>query len=67
MKTKKKSKQKKLKELKLPMKFNPGTKKYEPSLPIVKKGKKVKLKDIWKIIIFLLILILVLVFMIMKK
>ena len=32
----------KQKELKLPMKFNPGLNKYEPELPLKKSSKKIK-------------------------
>ena len=45
----------------IPMKFNPGTKSYEPDLPITKKGKKYdkKLDKIAKIIIFLIYLLII--------
>ncbi|MFH1327086.1 MAG: hypothetical protein ABIH59_03090 [archaeon] len=36
----------KTKEIKLPMKFNPGTQKYEPVLPIIKKGKTLKMEKV---------------------
>ncbi len=39
---------KKTKEIELPLDFNPGTQKYEPVLPVRKKGKKLRLKDIIK-------------------
>jgi hypothetical protein len=45
----------KQKEIKLPMKFNPGLKKYEPELPLKKSDKKVMIKFNW--IKFLLILL----------
>jgi len=52
---------KKTKELKLPMNFNVGLQKYEPVLPILRKGKKIKFKDawqwIWVIIIALALLV----------
>jgi len=36
-----------------PMKFNVGTKKYEPNLPTTKKGEKPNV-SVWKIIFILL-------------
>lgn len=53
-------KKSKIKEIKLPMKFNPGLQKYEPTLPILKKGKKPKIKVDWSIIILLILAILAL-------
>ena len=35
---------KKTKEIQLPTRFNPGTMKFEPILPLKKTNKKVKLK-----------------------
>jgi len=56
-----KKKSKKPREIKLSMEFNPGRKKYEPVIPIIKKGKPVKLKPDWKylwpIIIFIIIVL----------
>ena len=53
---------KKIKEVKLPMKFNVALQKYEPVLPLSKrKGKEIKFKDawqwIWVIIIALALLV----------
>lgn len=45
----------KSKEIKLPMKFDAGKQKYEPELPVIKKGKKVKFKDFWMLILMILI------------
>ncbi len=56
------------KEDKLHMKFNPGLQKYEPSLPLRKTGKEVKVKmDLKDIIIGIIILILIVVFMLVIK
>lgn len=61
-------KKKKTEEIKLPMKFNPGTQKYEPSLPLRKTGKKVKVKiDLKDIIIGITLLILITIFMLLLK
>jgi len=63
-----KKKKTKIKEIKLPMKFNPGTQKYEPSLPLRKTGKEIKIKIALKdIIIGIIILILIVGFMIVLK
>ena len=55
---KKKSKNRELKEIKLPMKFNPATAKFEPELPVRKTRKKFKLKMSWLLLLILLIAIL---------
>jgi len=56
---------KKTKEIKLPVKFNPGTQKYEPELPVRKKEKltkkekkKIDRKNLFWILWLLAILIL---------
>lgn len=36
------------------MKFNPGLKKYEPELPLRKRGRKVQSKVDWKWILIIL-------------
>ena len=56
----KKSKNKKVKEIQLPMKYNPGLGKFEPELPLRKTRKKFKLKISW--ILFLILLIAILCF-----
>ena len=57
-------KNKKIEELKLPMKFNPGTQKYEPTLPLRKTNEKfnvkINLRDI--VIIGIVFLILMIIF-----
>jgi len=45
------------KEIKFPMKFNPGTMKYGPELPLRKKKAKIKFK--WWAVITLIIIILI--------
>ncbi len=50
----------KIKEIKLPMKFNPGFKKYEPELPVKKSNKKLKVKVDWRFIILVIISIIIL-------
>ena len=61
-------KKKKTEEIKLPMKFNPGTQKYEPSLPLRKTGKKVKIKlKLGDIIMITVVLIMILIFIITLK
>jgi hypothetical protein len=52
-------KKKKLKEIKLQMKFNPGTLKYEPVIPVKKTGEKIssKLKIKWILIIILIMIL----------
>jgi len=42
-----------MRELKLPMKFNPGLKKYEPELPLRKSSKRIKFNWIKFILILL--------------
>ena len=50
------------KKVKVPMKFNAGLQKYEPSIPDSKeKGKKIKFKDIWQVLIVVLMAIALLV------
>ena len=44
----------------LPMEFNPGLKKYEPSLPLKKSNKKPEMKVDWKWIILLCLIIILL-------
>jgi|TARA_Y100000034_G_C6747045_1_gene331839 hypothetical protein len=46
---------KKFKEIKLKMEFNPGTQKYEPKLPILKKGIKIKKWFDWQFMVFLIL------------
>lgn len=61
-------KKKKIKEIKLPMKFNPGLQKYEPVLALRKTGRKVKVKmNIKDIIIGITILVLITIFIIFLK
>lgn len=61
MKKQKKLKKEKLKEIKLPMKFNVGTLNYEPRLPLKKShNKKIPLKNKIKWI-FIVILIMILI------
>ena len=59
---------KKTKELKVPMKFNPGLQKYEPKLPL-KKGKEIEFKENWQLIKIMIIAILLflLIYFITKK
>ena len=59
----------KVKDIFLPMKFNAGLKKFEPELPITKKGKKVEIKFSWEliVIIFGLIFIFGFLFFILSK
>ncbi|MBI3623069.1 hypothetical protein HY212_03240 [Candidatus Pacearchaeota archaeon] len=45
----------KTKEIQLPTKFNPGTMKFEPILPLRKTNKKVKLNVNWWFIIAIII------------
>jgi hypothetical protein len=54
-------KTKKNKEIKLPMKFNPGTQKYEPILPLKKTDEKLKIKINLKEIIIATTLIILMV------
>lgn len=46
---------KRIKEIELPMEFNPGTKKYEPVLPLKETQKKLNQKIGWKYIILITI------------
>lgn len=55
---KSKSKKKKTKYISPSMKYNPGTAKYEPELPLKETGKKFKLKISWILILILLVAIL---------
>lgn len=55
-------KKKKTKEMRLPTRFNPGTHKFEPVLPTLVKGKKVKFKDSWQWLWVILICIAIGVF-----
>ena len=59
----------KVKNISLPMKFNAGLEKFEPELPIIKKGKKVEIKFSWEliVIIFGLIFIFGFLFFILSK
>ena len=41
-------KKKKTKEIRLPTRFNPALQKYEPILPVKRKGKEIKFKDAWQ-------------------
>jgi len=56
---KNKNKKKKIKFLKIPMKFNPGKQKYEPNLPLTKKGEKPKIKINWHLMSLIIILLLI--------
>lgn len=59
----------KIKEVKLPMKFNPGLQKYEPQLPFMKKSKKnvkVTTKGFWKELIIILVIIISLIIFLYK-
>ena len=62
-------KNKKIKEFKLPVKFNPGLQKFELELPTRKIGKKTKVKINWVGLIFLIIgvTILMIIFLIVLK
>ena len=62
-------KKKKIKEIKLPVKFNPGLQKYEPELPTRKTGEKTKVKIKWVELIFFIIgiIILMTIFFIVLK
>ena len=62
MKKQKKSKNKKVKEISLPMKFNIGLEKFEPELPAGKSNKRFKSEVNWKWLIVFLILLLILSF-----
>lgn len=53
----KQNKKRKKKVIELPQKFNPGTMRYEPILPIRKTDKKLRVKINWKLIIALIILL----------
>jgi len=55
---KKKSKNKPVKEIQLPMKYNPGLGKFEPELLVRKTRRKFKLKINWILLLILLIAIL---------
>jgi uncharacterized integral membrane protein len=59
---------KKKKEISLPMKFNPGTMKYEPVLPArkAKKHEKIDIKIKWFWIILLILIIILLIFIFIK-
>jgi len=48
-------KKKKTKEIRLPTRFNPALQKYEPILPVKRKGKEIKFKDAWQWILIILI------------
>jgi len=52
---------KKIKEIKLPMKFNPGASKYEPILPARKADKKLEVPFNWKWIISIILIIAILI------
>lgn len=55
-----------MKEMKLPMKFNPGLEKYEPELPFLKKSKKLKVKVEWIPIVLAIIAIVAFIILMMK-
>ncbi|MEK6859797.1 MAG: hypothetical protein AABX54_03205 [Nanoarchaeota archaeon] len=57
-----KSKSKKVEEISLPMRYNPGLGKYEPELPARKTRKKTELKIDWKWLIIFIIIIFILSF-----
>ena len=50
----------KTREIKLPMRFNPGTQKYEQVLPLKKSNKKLKIDSDWRGIITVTILLIIL-------
>lgn len=50
------AKKKKLKQLKVPMRYNPGTAKFEPDLPLSNKKNKIKIHWIIWIIILIAVL-----------
>ena len=50
---------KKIKEIKLPMRFNPGLEKYEPVLPARKAGKNFKYD--WKGVFFAIAMIILII------
>lgn len=59
-------KTKKIKEIKLPMKFNPGTQKYEPTLPLRRTSEKFNVKiNLKDIIIVIATIILITTFIIL--
>ena len=63
-----KKKKNKTKEIKLRMKFNPGTQKYEPSLPLRKTGKEVKIKlKLGDVIMIIIVLIMIIIFIMALK
>ncbi len=53
-------KRKKIKEIELPMEFNPGLKKYEPVLPVRKTRKKLKVEADWRWIIYIIVSVILL-------
>lgn len=55
-------KKKKVKEIFLPMKFNLALQKFEPELPTIKSGKKVKIKLTWELITIITVLLSILGF-----
>lgn len=55
-----------MKEIKLPMKFNPGLKKYEPELLILKRAKNLKIKVEWIPIIMAIIAITIFIILMIK-
>ncbi|MFC1682540.1 hypothetical protein ACFL0X_02900 [Nanoarchaeota archaeon] len=62
-------KKEKVKEITLPVKWNIGRHKYEPELPVIKKGKINQVEFVWKEIIILMIVAIALflgVFLIIK-
>lgn len=61
---KKQKKSKKLKDIKPIMKFNPGTQKYEPQLPLRKGRSKIKIN--WLLVIILIILFIFLIYFFIK-
>ena len=64
---KNKKTKKKVKELRLKMKFNPGTMSYEPVLPENKRLKKDNIKIAWWIILFFIIFLTLFSYFIIKN
>lgn len=64
-------KQKKIKQINLPMKFNPGLSKFEPELPVRKTKNRLKAKRnwwaFWCIIILITILAIEILYFLLRK
>ncbi len=57
----------KVKEIKLPMRFNPGLEKYEPVLPLRKADKNIKFDVRGLIWLFILIIVITLLIALLSK